>query len=278
VARAIALLREAPPGTLDLGRLAERVGGSPSSLQRTFAAWAGVSPKRFALALADVRARARLRAGDDVLRATLGSELSSPGRLHDLLVNVSAVTPGEARTRGRGLAFTWGVGPTPFGRAFVALTERGIHRLAFLDRDDLDSEGGAGRAVEALCAEWPHASVAQEDARVAALLERVLAPRGAPRPLHLWLRGTNLQLAVWRALLALPSGAVLSYQALAERVSAPRAVRAVANAVARNPVAWVIPCHRVLRADGGVGGYAWGLERKQALLFSEALTPSSRGA
>jgi len=200
-----------------------------------------------------------------VLDAAFEAGLSGPGRLHDLLVHVEACTPGELRSRGEGLGFVWGMAPTPFGEAFVAATPRGVHRIAFV----------AGRA-DALCelaelqAAWPRATAREESAVAAAHLARAFRPGGPPRPLHLWVRGTNLQIAVWRALLELPSGALVSYSDLARHVATPRAVRAVAAAVARNPVAWVIPCHRVVRRDGDLAGYAWGLDRKAALIGWEA--------
>jgi AraC family transcriptional regulator, regulatory protein of adaptative response / methylated-DNA-[protein]-cysteine methyltransferase len=266
IERAIAIVREQPESAADLPALARRLGVSASWLQRTFSAWAGVSPKRFAQALADVRARVLLARGEDVLGAALGAGLSGPGRLHDVLVKVSACSPGEVRSGGRGLVFHVGRGPTPFGSAGVVVTPRGIHRLAFLE----GAEGLAG-LLAATRRDWPHAVLERDDARIAALLADAFAPGSRARPLALWLRGTNLQIAVWRALLALPPGTALPYRELARLVEAPRAVRAVASALARNPVAWLVPCHRVLRSDGGLGGYAWGLDRKAAVLASEDL-------
>jgi AraC family transcriptional regulator of adaptative response/methylated-DNA-[protein]-cysteine methyltransferase len=181
------------------------------------------------------------------------------------VTTIDAVTPGDVRSRGRGLVFSFGVGPTPFGSAFAASTPRGVHRLAFVEeaRD-------AAREADALAAAWPLATLREDAPTAAGLLERAFAPRSRARPFHLWVRGTNLQVAVWRALLRVPLGALASYSDLAAMVSAPRTVRAVAGAIARNPVAWVIPCHRVLRRDGDLAGYAWGVDRKAAMVGWEA--------
>jgi AraC family transcriptional regulator of adaptative response/methylated-DNA-[protein]-cysteine methyltransferase len=269
IARAIAVIRAAGPRPPDLATLARRVGQRPETLQRVFGAWAGVSPKRFAQALAAVRARVALGHGKDVLTSAFDAGVSGPGRLHDLLVAVEACSPGEVRSRGLGIAFACGTGPTPFGEAFVAATARGIHRLAFVDGPD-----AVARERGALAAAWPRARVRDDGAASAASLARVFARTGRPRPLHLWIRGTNFQIAVWRALLRVPPGGRTTYADVATLVAAPRAVRAVAGAVARNPVAWAIPCHRVLRGDGDLAGYAWGLDRKAAILGWEATRPA----
>lgn len=265
VERAIALLG-AGPARPSLGAAAARLGVSEGTLQRTFSAWAGVSPKRFLQALTREHARTTLRGSADVLSAALDVGLSGPGRLHDLLVTTEAVTPGEVRSRGAGLSIAWGVGPTPFGPALVAATPRGIHRLAFL------SEGDPGDEVAALAGAWPRAALREDAPAAGALLERVFAPPPRPRPLHLWIRGTNFQLQVWEALLRVPAGRLIAYQDLARLVAAPRAARAVGQAVAANPIAYLIPCHRVLRREGAPGGYRWGEARKRALIAREAVS------
>lgn len=271
IAGAIAALRLAGRDPPDLGTLAGIVGMKPLTLQRAFSAWAGVSPKRFAQVLAAARARVALRREDDVLSAALEAGLSGPGRLHDLLVTVEGVTPGDMRTRGAGLTFDWGVGPTPFGEAFVAVTPRGVHRLAFVEgRGEVEIELAALREA------WPLARLHEDHVRARRQLACAFVRGRAPVPFHLWVRGTNLQLAVWRALLRLPPGALTTYGTVARFVQAPRAVRAVASAVATNPIAWLIPCHRVLRQDGAWGGYAWGLDRKAALVGHEALRGAAR--
>jgi AraC family transcriptional regulator of adaptative response/methylated-DNA-[protein]-cysteine methyltransferase len=270
VERAIDLVRAAGVDAPDLASLARSVAMRPFTFQRTFSAWAGVSPKRFAQVLAAARARVALGENRDVLGAALEAGLSGPGRLHDLLVSVEACSPGEVRSRGEGLEIRWAVGPTPFGEAFVAATPRGVHRLEFVDRAD-----AVDAVLSDLARAWPRAAP-RRDERAASILSRAFAPAGRPRPFHLWVRGTNLQVAVWRALLRIPVGSLATYSDVARFVSAPRSVRAVASSVARNPVAFVIPCHRVLARDGDLAGYAWGLARKAALLGREAAAGGAR--
>jgi AraC family transcriptional regulator of adaptative response/methylated-DNA-[protein]-cysteine methyltransferase len=199
-----------------------------------------------------------------VLSASIDAGISSPGRLHDLLVATEAVTPGELRSRGSGLVLRTGTGPTPFGEAFVATTGRGLHRLEFT------GEAGPEEPERELARAWPRAELVRDDASARRTLERVFEPPARPKPLHLWLRGTNFQLQVWQALLRIPPGRLCSYTDLARFVEAPRAVRAVAGAVAANRLAFVIPCHRVLRLGGELGGYRYGLARKLAMLGWEA--------
>lgn len=263
VERAIALIAERAEDRPALGSLAMSLGVSEGKLQRTFSAWAGISPKRFLALLTREHARRVLARAEDVLGATLDAGLSSPGRLHDLLVTIEAVTPGDVRLRGEGLTIRWGVGPTPFGPAFVAATARGVHRLEFL-------EESAGAVLRALATEWPRAELREDRRGTADLLGRIFAPRGRPLPLHLWVRGTNFQVQVWQALLRVPAGRLVSYGDLARFVEAPRAVRAVGSALAANPVAYAIPCHRVLRREGALGGYRWSEPRKLALIGWEA--------
>jgi AraC family transcriptional regulator of adaptative response/methylated-DNA-[protein]-cysteine methyltransferase len=258
VSRAISALAtgEAPP----LATLAGRLGVSEFHLQRVFADWVGVSPKRFAQFISKERALEALRGQQDVLNATFAAGLSSPGRLHDLLVTCDGVTPGEARALGAQVCIRHGVRATPFGAAFVGFTDRGICHLRFVD--------DVAAAVETLRTEWPAAKLVR-DAEGAARALAVLD--GAPAaPIRLWLRGTNFQIKVWEALLRIPEGQLVSYGTLAGIAGAPRAVRAVASAVAANPVAWLVPCHRVIRASGVLGQYRWGAERKAALIGWEA--------
>lgn len=251
-----------------LAAIAAHVGLSEFHLQRVFSAWAGVSPKRFMQFLTKEHARALLRDSHDVLAAALGSGLSGPGRLHDLLVRCDAVSPGEVRRLGEGLIIRYGVGATPFGQALVGMTDRGICHLRFVD------DAAAGLAE--LRAAWPAAHLQPTADEAAALLARIFArffvhgsPAGA-QPLPLLLHGTNFQIKVWEALLAIPAGQATSYGALARGLGLPGAARAVGRAVGANPIAWLIPCHRVLRESGELGGYRWGLERKQALIAWEA--------
>jgi AraC family transcriptional regulator, regulatory protein of adaptative response / methylated-DNA-[protein]-cysteine methyltransferase len=262
VARAIAEL--ASGEDTPLAALAGRLGVSEFHLQRVFSEWAGVSPKRFIQFISKERALAALRSERDVLSASLSAGISSPGRLHDLMVSCEGITPGEARAMGAGVRIRYGAHETALGHAFIGLTERGICHLRFVD--------DATAAIEELRAEWPQATLV-EDSRVAsAKLEELARPRA---PIRLWLRGTNFQLKVWEALLRVPEGELVSYSHLASAAGMPSAVRAVASAVAANPVAWLVPCHRVIRSSGVLGQYRWGPERKAALIGWEAARKSA---
>ncbi len=246
-----------------LDEIAAHIGLSPHHFQRLFQRWAGVSPKRFLQFLTAAHARGQLAAARTVLETTLDVGLSSTGRLHDLMVTVDAVTPGEIRQGGAGLCIRHGRDETPLGMAHVALTERGILSLQFETTPGEDP-------LSTLRPQWPRAQFEQDDAAAAHLLARVFGSTTAGSGVQpVVLRGTNLQLCVWEALLRMPEGTVTSYGALAALVGRPRATRAVASAVGANQIAYLIPCHRVLRASGALGGYRWGLARKQALLGHE---------
>lgn len=243
-----------------LDETAAHVGLSPYHFQRLFRRWAGTSPKRFLGYLTASHAKQRLRDARTVLETTLDTGLSSTGRLHDLLVSVDAVTPGEVRRLGAGLRLRYGVHDTPFGRARLAVTARGITSLAFLDHEspaDVD-----------LKEEWPHAELVHDPRATDGWVERIFE-RSGERSLPVLLRGTNLQLRVWEALLRIPEGTVVSYGSLAGALGMPTSARAVAGAVGKNPIAYLIPCHRVLRATGAIGGYRWGTARKRAMLARE---------
>ena len=249
-----------------LREVADHVGLSEYHFQRLFTRWAGISPKRFLQFQTVAHARELLRDSRSLLEASWDAGLSGPGRLHDLFVNVEAVTPGEYRAGGADLVIHHGVHSTPFGCAFVAVTERGVAGLEFLpDGDESD-------ALETLRERWPLA-VFKRDTRITRpVAERIFAARlgtGSP-PLGVLLKGTNFQLKVWEALLRIPVGAVATYEDVARLAGDPSAVRAAASAVARNPVAFLIPCHRVIRKTGAFGDYHWGAVRKRAILTWEA--------
>jgi AraC family transcriptional regulator of adaptative response/methylated-DNA-[protein]-cysteine methyltransferase len=246
---------------LTLDELAAETGMSPFHLQRVFTGWAGISPKRFQQFLGKERALASLRAGRAALAATFESGLSSPGRLHDLLVQTEAASPGEVRRGGAGLEIRICFALTPLGQVLIGHTGRGVCHLRFAQDEAL--------ALAELRAAWPHARLVK-DPGLEALAARLLAPGAGPRP-RLHVRGTNFQIKVWEALLRVPAGALVSYGALAESVGAGRAARAVGAAVGANPVAVLIPCHRVIQASGALGGYRWGLARKAALIACERL-------
>jgi AraC family transcriptional regulator of adaptative response/methylated-DNA-[protein]-cysteine methyltransferase len=233
--------------------------------QRLFTRWAGVSPKRYLQALTLGGAKAVLADAGSVLDATYETGLSSPGRLHDLFVTHEAVTPGEFKALGAGLAIRHGFGVSPFGTCLVAATARGVCWLSFHGAE------GRGSALAELQRAWPHADLSA-DLDAGPLLARIFPPAGQRKrqaPVHLVLRGTPFQLKVWEALLEIPSGEVSSYGDVARRIGQPSAARAVGNAVAHNPVAFLIPCHRVIRQAGGAGSYRWGAERKRTMLAWE---------
>lgn len=266
IAAALCWLQAQGDAQPSLAELAARVGLSEFHLQRLFSRWAGVSPKRFLQHLARERARAALLGGADLLEASLAAGLSGPGRLHDLLVSCEAASPGEIRSGGAGLRIRWGRAATPFGPAFLGLSGRGLTKLSFLD----EADPGAGQAALAeLRRDWPAASLERDDAGAAALAERIFAAYREPEPLPLFIKGTQFQLKVWEALLKIPEGRLVTYGRLARDIGQPGASRAVGSAVGANPVALLIPCHRVIRSSGVLGGYRWGETRKRLLVTAE---------
>ena len=255
----------------ELAQIAASVHLSEYHFQRLFQRWAGISPKRFLQFLTKEDAKRRLKESASVLEAALESGLSGSGRLHELLVECEAVTPGEVRHGGQGLEIRYGFHPSQFGECLLASTRRGICALRFV--------GPAGRAaeLEALAREWPMANWIRDPARTGALADRAFAgllPPGRSGaggdPVRLHLRGTNFQVKIWEALLAVPEGSVTTYSALARAIGRPGAARSVGGAAGRNPIALLIPCHRVLRSVGDITGYRWGGPRKQAILAWEA--------
>ena len=265
VSRALQYLEGAAPRQPSLTELAEHVGLSDFHMQRLFTRWAGISPKRFLQVQTLSHAKAALDEARSVLDGTYTAGLSSSGRLHDLFVNLEAVTPGEYRTGGAGLRVDAGFHDTPFGACLLATTERGVCALSFV-------EGDRDAAWADLEARWPNAGVVEAPRRTSAIAERIFEPLGrrSDRPLSLLVRGTNFQVQVWHALLRIPAGAFAAYEDVAQAIGAPRAVRAVGTAVGRNPIAFLIPCHRVIRANGAIGGYRWGVPRKRAIIAWEA--------
>lgn len=262
VERAIAFLAGRWNDQPDLAAVAAHVGLSPAHFDRMFTRWAGVSPMRFLRHLTKEEARRRLLAGESVLDAALAVGLSGPGRLHDLCVTCDAVTPGEMKRGGAGVEIRHGFAATPFGEALFAATGRGLCALTF------PGETGRAEAVAELRADWPAARLVADDAAAADWARRVFGSPGDPVRLHL--RGTNFQLRVWRALLEIPPGQLTTYGALARRLGAPTASRAVGGAVGANPISVLIPCHRVIRGTGAFGNYRWGPARKLALCGWEA--------
>lgn len=262
VAEAIRFLDGSVDRQPTLDEVAEHLGLSRSHLQRTFRRWAGTSPKRFLQYLTATTARERLRNREPVLDSAIRSGLSSPGRLHDLMVTIDAMTPGEVARGGSGLEIRVATHPTALGEVVVAVTERGICLLHFT----AESTGG-GDPAATVRDRWPNAEVRVDPDTTWAAIAPAFEDREQPVNLHV--QGTNLQLRVWEALLTIPAGATSTYGEVAGAVGRPDAVRAVASAIGRNPVAYLIPCHRVIRATGHLGGYAWGPGRKRLLLARE---------
>lgn len=264
IEKAILFLEKNAHRQPDLKEIARTVNLSEYHFQRLFKRWAGISPKRFLQLLVIERAKKAMKNSGSLLDVTHETGLSGAGRLHDLFVSIEAMTPGEFRKQGERLKIRYGFHPTPFGECLVAVTGRGICNLAFV------KEGGRHRAVGNLKKQWKHAEVLEDPAATKAYRDRIF---GSPKPdsvLPLHLLGTNFQIKVWQALMRIPQGAVASYGEIARRIGMPKASRAVGSAVAGNPVAFLIPCHRVIRKTGAVGGYRWGSARKKAILAWEA--------
>ncbi|MBX2998984.1 MAG: methylated-DNA--[protein]-cysteine S-methyltransferase [Caldilineaceae bacterium] len=254
-----------------LAEVAAHVGLSEYHFQRLFSRWVGISPKRFLQYLTKEYAKAALDRSRSLLDVSLDAGLSGPGRLHDLFVHCEAVTPGEYKSAGEGLTIHYGVHPTPFGEALLATTDKGICALNFV-------AGDGSPELAAQQARWRSARFVRDDRETGRLIEAIFAPSSDPIPLHLYIRGTNWQIKVWEALLRLPSGARVTYGDIAQEVCTLKAARAVGNAVGSNPIAYLIPCHRVVRQSGGIHSYRWGGERKQAILAWEAAqTEKMRG-
>jgi AraC family transcriptional regulator of adaptative response/methylated-DNA-[protein]-cysteine methyltransferase len=241
--------------------------------QRLFTRWAGVRPKRFLQFLTLDHAKRLLRESEPVLQTSFEVGLSGPGRLHDLFVKTEAVTPGEVRNGGSSLKIRHGIHPTPFGPALLAATERGICGLSFLPTED----SGGREALEELGERWPGAILLEAPEETRLLAEAAFPSAADPpplQPLSLFLKGTNFQIQVWQALIEISPGSLTTYGRLARSLGRSGAARAVGTAVSSNPVAYLIPCHRVIRESGHFGDYRWGSARKKAMLGWEA----SRGA
>jgi AraC family transcriptional regulator of adaptative response/methylated-DNA-[protein]-cysteine methyltransferase len=266
VEQAIRYLHENFRAHPSLDEIAESVHLSKYHFQRLFKRWAGISPSQFLQFLTLEYAKQQLLASRSVMEVSLEAGLSGPGRLHDLFVTFEAVTPGEYKQRGAGLQVRYGFHDTPFGECLLATTERGICNLFFV------REGDSSPALEQLYASWPRAEFLERNDETQPLVDRIFAPAGVgqARPFHLQLKGTNFQVNVWRALLSISPGAMVSYQDVARLAGRPDATRAVANAISRNPVAYLIPCHRVISGSGQVHCYRWGVARKKAMLGWEA--------
>lgn len=262
IARVIRFLDERHAEQPDLQTLAKEVGLSESHFHRLFSSWAGITPKDFLQCLTLTHAREMLRSGRNVLDTALESGLSGPGRLHDLCVNLEAASPGELKSGGAGWVITFGFAATPFGKCLIAESPRGICHLSFGDSEKM--------AIADLKSEWPKAELKRDDSTATKLAAKIFTQRNNSRsPLRAFVRGTPFQVKVWRALLQVPPGSVTSYGRLAQSVGKPTASRAVGTAVGQNPLAYLIPCHRVIRETGAFGHYHWDPVRKRAMIAWE---------
>ena len=265
ISQAISFITKRVNSQPTLNEIAAHVQLSPFHFQRLFCRWAGVTPKRFLQVLTLERAKQLLGESKPLLEVSDSLGLSSGSRLYDHFIHLEAVTPGEFKTRGVGLTIEHAVHGTPFGDVFIAVTSRGICSLVFLE----DKQTGVHLA--GLYKQWPHAKISENHKATLAVVKAMFGEtKQLDRPLSLYVSGTNFQTRVWKALLRIPPGAVASYAQVATAIGQPRAARAVGLAVGANPVAFVIPCHRVIQQNGKIGGYHWGQIRKHAIHAWEA--------
>ncbi|MBP0030595.1 methylated-DNA--[protein]-cysteine S-methyltransferase [Roseofilum sp. Guam] len=267
IAEAIAFMRQHHLNQPDLSRVAQHIGLSKYHFQRLFTQWAGISPKRFLQYLTVEYAKSQIQKSKNLLDLTSDVGLSSPGRLHDLFVTLEAMSPGEFKAGGAGLHIAYDFYPTQFGLSLIATTSRGICNLYFL------AETERKQAEQILRKSWPNSEIIRDKDATEPLFQQIFHSEPlnhAQQPLALLVKGTNFQIQVWRALLNIPFAQITSYQIIANKIGRPTAVRAVANAIGKNPISYLIPCHRVIRGSGELGGYRWGLERKSAMMGWEA--------
>lgn len=271
IERAIHYLIEHQSEQPGLNELSDHLGLSESHLQRMFTDWAGVSPKQFLQYLTKEHAKRKLRE-QPVLASALDVGLSSGSRLHDLLITCEHVTPGEVRSLGKDLQIEYGSHDSPFGPCFLAQTTRGLCKLAFFDHVDEREH-----LLQELKQDWANACIEENTSATRVSLEQIFpAQTDMPAPLKLLLKGSAFQLQVWEALLKIPSGQLHSYQHIAEAIGQPSATRAAASAIARNNIAWLIPCHRVIRSTGIINQYRWGATRKAAMIGWEMAKTEAR--
>jgi AraC family transcriptional regulator, regulatory protein of adaptative response / methylated-DNA-[protein]-cysteine methyltransferase len=262
IAQAIAYLESNWKAQPDLDEVAKQVHLSPFHFQRMFTEWAGVSPKKFLQYLSIEHLRSRIFDVRNLFDAAESAGLSAPSRVYDLFVSIEGVTPQKYRTGGEGLHIAYGFHPTPFGECLIAMTDKGICHLAFIDEHTRVAEFAAFES------KWLASKRYLDPVATAPVVAQIFQEQH-PQKVHLLVQGTNFQLKVWEALLKIPAGAVTTYQHIAESIQNAGAVRAVGTAIGQNPVAYLIPCHRVIRKEGVVGQYHWGSTRKRALLGME---------
>ncbi len=267
IEKAINYIEENVPRQPNLEEIAKHVHLSDFHFQRLFSRWVGVSPKKFLQFLTKEHAKKLLANSANVLYTTFESGLSSPGRLHDLFVNFEGVTPGEYKSWGENLDIEYGLHATPFGKTLLAVTNRGICKLEFLQKNN------PACAIKNLRMDWQNANMIENRETTGKYIDSIFntEKRKKSQPLHLFVKGTNFQIKVWEALLKIPSGNLVSYSDIATHLNKPKAVRAVANAVGKNSIPFLIPCHRVIRKMGDWGGYRYGTSRKKAILSWEII-------
>jgi AraC family transcriptional regulator, regulatory protein of adaptative response / methylated-DNA-[protein]-cysteine methyltransferase len=259
VAIAIEYLNEHYKSQPDLTEVAKQVHLSPHHFQRIFTEWAGVSPKKFMQFLTIEHLRASIYATNNLNEAADLVGFSTQSRVYDLFVNIEGVTPNEYKTRGMGLQIHYGFHQTPFGECFIAVAEKGLCALSFVD------ETNKMVNLDQFKHKWKAAKVILDPQITYPVVKQIFNPHQKEK-LNIWVHGTNFQLKVWEALLKIPQGSVATYQKIAENIQNPKAVRAVGTAIGSNPIAFLIPCHRVIKSTGMVGEYHWGSTRKQAIL------------
>ena len=276
IRRAIAFLSETWTEQPSLERLAQHLGLSPAHCQKLFKRWCGLSPKEFVQAITIDRARNLLDGSASLLETAYEVGLSGSGRLHDLFVSHEAMTPGDYKRRGEGIEMAYGFHPSPFGEALLLATERGVAGLAFVNEDKGQTQS---EALIDMIQRWPKAKFIAAPERTTPFAAQIFETSrwGAQRPVRLVMIGTDFEVRVWQTLLKIPMGRAVSYMDIARHLGQPTASRAVGSAVGRNPISFVVPCHRVLRGDGSLGGYHWGLTRKRALIGWETGRVSGRG-
>lgn len=262
VRRAIAFISKHWRAQPEIEAVADAAGLTPDELHHLFRRWAGLTPKAFMQALTLDHAKQLLSGSASVLDAALDSGLSGPGRLHDLFVTHEAMSPGEWKTGGAGMTLRYGFHPSPFGMAVVMITARGLAGLAFAD------PGEEQLALHDMQQRWPRATYVEDRDGTADYARRIFDPErwSADQPLRIVLIGTDFEVRVWDALLKIPMGCASTYSDIARQIDKPKASRAVGAAVGKNPVSFVVPCHRVLGKSGELTGYHWGITRKQAML------------
>jgi AraC family transcriptional regulator of adaptative response/methylated-DNA-[protein]-cysteine methyltransferase len=267
IEKAIHFLEENFQYQPSLQQVAQNINVSEFHFHRIFQRWTGISPKRFLQYLTKEYAKKLLK-DSNVLDVSYAAGLSAPSRLHDLFVNCEAMSPGEYKQKAKGLTIDYGFHPTPFGECFIALTDRGLCNLSFI--------GKANRKIflEDFRKTWKNAKLNWNQNKTGNYVKQIFLSRRSKKtevPINVLCKGTNFQIKVWEALLKIPSGNVVTYKTIAQMIGHPKAVRAVGTAVGENPIAYLIPCHRVIRGEGILGGYRWGTTRKRAILGMEAV-------